>query len=223
MRERGGNGLHFIQTQSALTAVPHYSTAKSHKVVYVFAPLKASNEHIITSRESQSYPMTRHNEYNQRINQKPRPDITARGTRRAIRCLWIHDYIAKASDQEPRPKSTAGGTRRTMYNYIAQAFDQQSRPDFAARRCAPHHMVSLDISLSRENFRPKTETQFCSPEVLAAPHVVPGYVITSLRTSGSHFRPITLEKRFLRYGTSARVLKSYDGSHTYSATTHDGL
>jgi len=52
MRERGGDGLPFIQTQSALTAVPHYSTAKRHTVACVFDPLKASDEHIITSQES---------------------------------------------------------------------------------------------------------------------------------------------------------------------------
>ena len=52
MRERGGNGLPFIQTQSALTAVPHYSAAEGHKVACVFVPLKAFNEHIITSQEA---------------------------------------------------------------------------------------------------------------------------------------------------------------------------
>ena len=82
MRERGGNGLPFIQTQSALTAVPDYSAAKGYKVVCVFAPLKASNEHIITSQESQSYPITRHTEYNQRIDQEPIPKFIAGGTRR---------------------------------------------------------------------------------------------------------------------------------------------
>ena len=137
--------------------------------------------------------MTRHNEYNQRSDQEARPDITPR------RYSPHHIELYRAS----------------------------VRPTIETRFCSPEVRAApygvSDISLSRENLRPKIETQFCSPEVLAAPHVVPGYVIILLRPSGNHFRPITLEKRLLRYDTGARVFKSYDRSHTYSATTRDGL